>query len=67
MNTSKQSKSTETWQVGDRIEGPEVEDRGVILAIDGYQLMIQCDDGTTIYGRQKTMERMEWKFVHSYS
>lgn len=65
MNSFKPSTLNERWQVGDRIEGPEPDDRGTILAIEGYQLIIECGHGIMIYGRQKTMERMEWKLVAS--
>lgn len=57
--------SSDGWQIGDRLEGPEPEDQGVILAIEGCQLVIQCGEGITIYGRQKTMEKMKWRVVYS--
>lgn len=65
MNIPKRIRLTPRWQVGDRIKGPEPEDHGIILAIDGLQLVIECGDGIMIYGRQKTMERMNWELVHS--
>lgn len=65
MNIPKRIRLSPRWQVGDRIRGPEPEDQGIIQAIDGHQLVIECGDGITIYGRQKTMERMDWKLVHS--
>ncbi|MDX2215446.1 MAG: hypothetical protein SFY66_19440 [Oculatellaceae cyanobacterium bins.114] len=52
------------WQVGDRLEGPEPDDQGIISAINGSQLVIQCGEGITIYGRQKTLEKMNWRLVH---
>ncbi|MBD2464855.1 hypothetical protein H6G89_28025 [Oscillatoria sp. FACHB-1407] len=63
--TLKQCSLIERWQVGDRIEGPEPEDQGIIAAIEGYQLVIQCGEGITIYGRQATMEKMQWRLVRS--
>lgn len=65
MKVSKQDQRSNRWQVGDRIEGPEPGDQGVIRRIDGCQLVIHCGDGITIYGRQQTMERMQWKIAHS--
>lgn len=65
MKVANQDQRVRCWEVGDRIEGPEPGDQGVISKIDGCQLVIHCGDGITIYGRQKTMERMQWKISHS--